>query len=126
VLARALARLLDARPPAEPAELPVPPRVSLAERIAEVRAAVEQRGHVAFSWLAAESPRRSDLIVTFLAVLELYRSRVIRLQQDELFGEIWLAPLEGGATPAQDGDAGRSGLAPPLHGRPQSAQDHGS
>jgi segregation and condensation protein A len=88
-LAAALERLLALQAP--PPGPQAPPRVSLAERIAEVRHALDGERPVSFSWLAAGCRSRADLIITFLAVLELHRSRAIRLEQDELFGEIWLA-----------------------------------
>jgi segregation and condensation protein A len=91
-LAAALQRLLAARVPT--VEPDPPPRVTLAERIAEVRAAVLAQRAVRFSWLAEGCATRADLIVTFLAVLELFRSRTLRLHQDELFGEIWLEAFE--------------------------------
>jgi segregation and condensation protein A len=100
-LAAALQRLLAARKPAP--EQNLPPRVSLAERIAEVRAAVLAHGQVSFTWLAEGCTTRTDLIVTFLAILELFRRHVVRLQQDELFGEIWLAA--GNASGAAAGEA---------------------
>ncbi len=76
--------------------------MSLAERIAEVRAAVESQRVVSFGWLAEGCLTRADLIVTFLAVLELFRSQRIRLRQDDLFGEIWLEAEEAeGDVPAE-------------------------
>lgn len=88
-LARALQRLLEARPP-RPMP-PAAPRVSLAERLVEVRAAVAAHLRLPFAWLIASCPTRADLIITFLAILELYRASAVSLEQDELFGEIWLA-----------------------------------
>lgn len=90
-LAAALQRLLASHVPApQPAS---PPRVTLAERIAQVRQAVALQGRVGFSWLAAGCASRADLIITFLATLELCRAQAVRLEQDELFGEIWLSRL---------------------------------
>jgi segregation and condensation protein A len=94
-LARALQRLLALR--TRRPEPPVVPRVSLAERIVEVLAAVARRERVTFGWLAAGCLTRADLIITFLAVLELYRKRQIALEQDDLFGEIWVASKRDGA-----------------------------
>ncbi len=87
-LARALARLLAMRPP--PSEPARPPRVTLAERVEEVRSAVAAQGQVRFSELVAGAQSRSDLVITFLAILELFRTRQLDLRQDTLFGEIWL------------------------------------
>jgi len=87
-LARALARLLALRPPvAEPAR---PLRVTLAERVEEVRSVVAAQGQVRFSQLVAGAQSRSDLVLTFLAILELFRTHRLELRQDTLFGEIWL------------------------------------
>ena len=88
-LAAALERLLALQAP--PPEPPAAPRVSLAQRIAEVRRALDGQRPVSFTWLAGSCRSRADLIITFLAVLELHRSRALRLEQDELFGEIWLS-----------------------------------
>lgn len=87
-LAAALQRLLAVHLPApQPAAIP---RVSLTERIAQVHQVVLAQGRVSFTWLAAGCASRADLIITFLATLELFRARTLRLAQDELFGEIWL------------------------------------
>ena len=56
-----------------------------------MRRALDGARPVSFSWLAGGCRSRADLIITFLAVLELHRSKAVRLEQDELFGEIWLA-----------------------------------
>lgn len=91
-LAKALQRLLAASAP--PPETPAPPRVTLAERTEQIRRALAERSQVSFTWLASSCESRADLIITFLAVLELFRARTIQLQQDELFGEIWLLRKE--------------------------------
>jgi len=95
-LAAALQRLLAARTPArEPEALP---RVTISERMTQVRQAVRDQQRVSFVRLAEDCETRGELIVTFLAVLELYRMHEIELEQDELFGEIWIAHASG--TPA--------------------------
>jgi segregation and condensation protein A len=90
-LAAALQRLLASRAPAKDSGPDAPPRVTIGERIAQIRNALSERGKVSFLWLAEDCETRSDLIVTFLAVLELFRGHQIEIQQDELFGEIWIA-----------------------------------
>ncbi|MBI3972430.1 MAG: segregation/condensation protein A [Chloroflexi bacterium] len=91
LLARALQRLLASRAPAS--EQPEVPRVTLAQRLGRVRAAVRAHCRVSFTWLAEDCPTRTDLIITFLAVLELFRAHEVVLEQEELFGEIWVAAL---------------------------------
>ncbi|HEU5317259.1 MAG TPA: segregation/condensation protein A [Chloroflexota bacterium] len=90
-LAAALQRLLAVRLPAPAAPEP-PPRVTIGQRIDQVRRALRERGRVSFEWLAEDCQTRGELIVTFLALLELYRKWEIELEQDQLFGEIWIAP----------------------------------
>ena len=51
-----------------------------------------QRGQLAFSELFDAGMHKSALIGIFLAVLELVRHHRVRIEQNELFGEIWLLP----------------------------------
>lgn len=51
-----------------------------------------RQGQLAFSELFAGSPDRSRIVGIFLAVLELIRSKQIRGEQNEPFGEIWILP----------------------------------
>ncbi|MGI8422594.1 MAG: segregation and condensation protein A [Chloroflexota bacterium] len=95
-LAAALQKLLAART-RQPALPEPPPRVTIGQRIEQIRDAVRARGRVSFLWLADDCETRGELIVTFLALLELYRTWEIGLEQDGLFGEIWIAATEHGA-----------------------------
>jgi chromatin segregation and condensation protein Rec8/ScpA/Scc1 (kleisin family) len=110
-LAAALQRQLAARAPA--AEPAAPPRVTLGERIEQVRRAVAEYGAVSFSWLAGGCESRGELIITFLAVLELYRARLVLLEQGGLFGEIWLRQAARANLPDRAGPAGQG---PPSEG----------
>ncbi|MBX3433119.1 MAG: segregation/condensation protein A [Pirellulales bacterium] len=61
-------------------------------------ARLEQEPRLAFTELFDAEHDRSYLVGTFLAVLELIRRRGVRVEQDDLFGEIWvLAPLVAAA-----------------------------
>ncbi len=51
-----------------------------------------EQGQLAFSSLFIPGMYRSTTISIFLAVLELVRHAHVRLDQNELFGEIWLLP----------------------------------
>lgn len=96
-LAAALQRLLTAKLP-EPTRPEPPPRVTIGQRIDQVRRALRERGRVSFEWLAEDCVTRGELIVTFLALLELYRRWEIVIEQDELFGEIWIGAGSATAT----------------------------
>ncbi|MCE9544222.1 MAG: segregation/condensation protein A [Planctomycetia bacterium] len=57
------------------------------------------QGQMAFSQLFQPGMHRSSMVGVFLAVLELVRHYQVRSEQNELFGEIWILPPPGGATP---------------------------
>jgi segregation and condensation protein A len=86
-------------------EMPVgPPRgtvvgghvVTVAEKVAHLRARVshlKEGGRIPLGseFVQAAMISRTDLVVLFLAVLELVRRKQAWAEQDELFGEIWLS-----------------------------------
>lgn len=56
-----------------------------------------RKGQLAFSDLFDPTMHKSTLVGIFLAILELVRHAQVRVEQNELFGEIWLLPnLESG------------------------------
>ncbi len=55
---------------------------------------LKRKGHLAFSELFDGPPDRGRLVGIFLALLELVKSRRVRAEQNELFGEIWIFPVE--------------------------------
>lgn len=70
------------------------PKISIDERIDSIRSLVKNRMRVNFSELLKSFKTRTELIVNFLAVLELAKQREIFFEQDELFGEINLVQEE--------------------------------
>ena len=64
--------------------------VSLEEKIHHIRAIIEKRTSGTFFQLIGKAPQAEDVTVSFLAVLELSRSRLITLRQEEYFGDIIL------------------------------------
>lgn len=79
----ALKRLL----PPPPVEVRTPPK-TLDMRIAEVVEELRGGTWVAFGGLLAQAQTRDDLVLTFLALLELVRTGRVKLVQTEAFGEI--------------------------------------
>jgi segregation and condensation protein A len=79
----ALKRLL----PPPPVEVRTAPK-TLEQRIAEVLNDLESEQWVAFTGLLGKAKTREDLVLTFLALLELVRLGRIHLVQTETFGEI--------------------------------------
>jgi segregation and condensation protein A len=79
----ALKRLL----PPPPVEVRTAPK-TIEQRIAEVLGDLQSERWVAFSGLLGRARTREDLVLTFLALLELVRLGRIHLVQTETFGEI--------------------------------------
>jgi len=69
------------------------PRFSIREKIGLIIAILREKGLVSFSSILEEKPTRLEMVVTFLALLELVKQNVILTKQDGLFSEITLEPL---------------------------------
>jgi segregation and condensation protein A len=63
-------------------------RYSVELRTAEIEALIAEQPAVTFATLLGDRPTLGYAIVTFIALLDLYRRLVIDITQDELFGEI--------------------------------------
>ena len=63
-------------------------RYSVEVRTAEIEALIAEQPTVTFATLLGDRPTLGYAIVTFIALLDLYRRLVIDITQDELFGEI--------------------------------------
>ena len=81
---RAIGRGIPAGPP--PAEVFRPlvaaRFVSVGSRIVSILAGLYRRGQVAFTGLFAHSRERSEVVATFLALLELMKEKRVRLEED--------------------------------------------
>jgi segregation and condensation protein A len=60
-----------------------------------------ERGKIAISELFQEHSNKSTLVGLFLATLELVRHHGVRLEQSELFEEIWIMPGDAAAKPLE-------------------------
>ncbi len=92
-LTRAFQRLLElqAKETAEQSALLLPTaRVRVSERIAEIVSHLQERERVQLSEVLVHEGSRFVIIVTFLAVLELWKWERINVLQDELMGPIVL------------------------------------
>jgi segregation and condensation protein A len=85
-----------------------PVRASVADAVAELLDELPRVGRISFRRLTSGLVERLDVIVRFLALLELFKQGVIELDQDELFGEIdvtWtggLQPVAAGSISIDD------------------------
>ncbi len=81
--------------------------ISLEERVSEICDFMARRRSTSFSELIAQSGSDSaTIVVTFLALLELFKRRRVDLVQDELFGDIDVTLIEEEELTAQMAVAG--------------------
>ena len=88
-LVEAVRHALDVRPPIPSvAKVVAPLTVTVAEKMALIEERLERHRRVSFNHLLAQAASRLEIIITFLAVLELIKLNGIEVQQERLFGEI--------------------------------------
>ena len=88
-LVEAVQRALDVRPPLPSVSKVVTPfTITVAEKMAFIEERLEKQGRVSFNRLLAQAASRVEIVVTFMAVLELIKLKGIEVQQERLFGEI--------------------------------------
>ena len=98
---RALAPKPDT-PPEVDTEHVAPIRASVRDAIETVLALLPQSGSVRFRDLTVGVPGKLEVIVRFLAVLELFKQGVVDLEQPRNFGELIVRPLALGERVALD------------------------
>ena len=79
-----------------PDEAPVqvlrPHKITIREKVALIRERLASDGQVSFRELIEECRTRMEIIISFMAVLELIKSRVLEALQDAAFADIVLVP----------------------------------
>ncbi len=90
-LFNALKRTMDAAPQMPAGMMVEPLRVSIHHRIARIRELTSFSPRVQFSALLGEAKTRVEIIVTFLAILESLKRKLIFVEQADMFGEIYLS-----------------------------------
>ena len=68
--------------------------IKLEDRMVEIRNEIQGLRSINFRTLLGRKRGRMNLIVSFLAILELMKTEVITIRQDGLFGEILIDSLE--------------------------------
>jgi segregation and condensation protein A len=69
-------------------EVVTPLRISLPQKIAQLESLVVEHRRFSFNRVLAQAASRMEIIVTFLALLQLIKRLKVTVEQDELFGEI--------------------------------------
>ena len=64
--------------------------ISVEERMREILILLKGRKRMEFTALFSRASSRLEIIVTFLAILELIRTRLVIARQSRLFGSIWM------------------------------------
>jgi segregation and condensation protein A len=70
------------------------PRVTIREKIAWIAERLGQNQHTTFSGLLGKKPTRLEIVVTFLALLELVKRYRVAARQDGLFTDIEIERVE--------------------------------
>ncbi len=88
-LVEAFSRILK-RVPAEAYHEVAVDRISINDRIYQIVGLIKKGATVTISELLPERLTRFDVVITFIALLEMCRLRMIKLYQSETFGQIYL------------------------------------
>jgi segregation and condensation protein A len=67
-------------------------QLSVTERINQILSQLTGKENLPFADLFTSLPSRAEIVVSFLAMLELVKLRMVRLLQNTRFGTIWLFP----------------------------------
>jgi segregation and condensation protein A len=70
--------------------------VNLGDKISLVRRYAQERGKFSFCNLLEEQASKMQVVVTFLAILELMKTGEIRISQEEIFGDIEIERVYNG------------------------------
>ncbi|HPC35679.1 MAG TPA: segregation/condensation protein A [Candidatus Marinimicrobia bacterium] len=88
-------QILDQMPKVEMVNLEMM-KVNIRQQILFLRECLKKRSRIRFSEIAAKLKDRLEVVVTFLAILEMIKSMEISVSQKDIFGEIWLTKKKTG------------------------------
>jgi segregation and condensation protein A len=81
-------------PEEEPQPVIRPHRITVREKVAQIRERILEHGRLSFRVLMLECQSRMEVIVSFMAVLELIKARVLDAMQDAAFADIALVRVD--------------------------------
>lgn len=87
---------LNRVPEEAPTPIIRPHRITVREKVAQIRERILAEGRLSFREMMLECQSRMEIIVSFMAVLELIKSRVLDAMQDAVFADITLVRVEDG------------------------------
>jgi segregation and condensation protein A len=104
-------------------------RISITDRIGQLSELLQSRGEVRFEDLFADQVTRADLIVTFLALLEMTRLRMTRLRQqsplEPLFVELAIQDPAALGEALDELEARGAAVDDEVSGAPASVEEQG-
>jgi segregation and condensation protein A len=100
-LAEAMNRMMTPKPPARVLlDHVAPVRASVRDAVEELLDELPRAGRITFARLTSGLVERLEVIVRFLALLELYKQGAVELDQPVTFGQlevVWIGAADGGA-----------------------------
>ena len=87
--------LLELDAPPRPIHAIAPLKVTVEDRMAALRQHLVQHQVIRFRQFLRQGATRTEILVSFLAVLEMIKQRLIRVRQPDAFGEIFIEGMEG-------------------------------
>jgi segregation and condensation protein A len=72
----------------------MPSTVTIRQKIRLIARLLRQKGRASFNILLNGARTRLEIVVTFLAILELMKQRIVQAKQAKTFGEIELEPIQ--------------------------------
>ncbi len=73
----------------------VPERITVGMKIEEIKNIIENQRQIGFEQLFSNNSEVWEIVITFLALLELVKQRIIIVKQHKLFGDIKIFKREG-------------------------------
>lgn len=74
------------------------PKITIREKINRILITLRQQGYLTFRDMLGQHTTRVEVLVTFLAVLELVKRYMVTIQQDKLFDNFMVKPLDSNTT----------------------------
>lgn len=71
-----------------------PPKITIRQKISLITGLLRRRGHSSFRYLLRDVHNRVEIVITFLAMLELVKLHYVNVKQLQIFGDIELEPAE--------------------------------
>lgn len=88
-LSEAMVQLVNRLKPRDPLpKVAIDRGISIRDKIAHIRQLLSGKGHASFNDLLSNMGNRTDVIVSFLALLDLMKDNFLQLKQKAAFGEI--------------------------------------